>query len=177
MLGMVFTELVEMVEERFSPETADRMLDAAQAAGGGAYTTLGHYPFEQMHLMVDRLSQLTGEPAPQLVRSFGHHLLDRFAQGYPGHFQRHPRLFDFLAAIDGDIHVEVHRLYADTTLPRFDVLSRDERAMTLRYRSPRQMEMLALGLMERLAEHCGEAVSIEMQACEGGCLFHVRRQD
>lgn len=177
MLGLVFTELVEMVEDRFSPEMADHILEAAEAAGGGAYTKLGHYPYEQMQAMVTRLSELSGTPAPELVRAFGHHLLDRFAQGYPGHFQRHQRLFDFLAAIDSEIHVEVHRLYADATLPRFDVLSRDERSMALRYRSPRRMEMLALGLMERLAEHCGEPVSIRMEDAPDGCVFHLQRRD
>ena len=48
MLGMVFTELIEMVEEKFSPEIADQMVEAAEREGGGAY------PAEQVGLMVAR---------------------------------------------------------------------------------------------------------------------------
>ena len=41
MLGMVFTELVEMVENRFSPELADAVLQEAAPGHGGAYTAVG----------------------------------------------------------------------------------------------------------------------------------------
>lgn len=175
MLGMVFTELVEMVEARFSPEIADHMIEAAAGDGGGAYTAVGKYPPEQLLAMVMRLSELTGVAVPDLVRAFGRHLLTRFSQVHPAHFERHTDLFDFLAAIDGDIHKEVHRLYPAAALPRFEVLSRDATSMALRYTSPRQMQMLALGLIEQLAEHCGQPVDVTLEPAEGGATFHIRR--
>ncbi len=175
MLGMVFTELVEMVEHKFSPEVADDMMDAAQAAGGGVYTAVGSYPVDQIGVMVNRVSEVTKVPAPDLIREFGRHLLERFAQSHPGHFQRHPDVFDFLAAVDSEIHVEVKKLYSNATLPRFRVVSRTESVMHLRYDSPRRMELLALGLIEQLGEYAGQPLSTTCEPDEAGCLFIVRK--
>ena len=82
MLGMVFTEFIELVEEKFSPEMADAVLTEAAPVHGGAYTAVGYYAFEELARMVDILSRRTGVPAPELVRVFGHHLLGRYAQGH-----------------------------------------------------------------------------------------------
>ena len=175
MLGMVFTELIEMVEDRFSPEVADEMMEAAEALGGGVYTAVGSYPVDQIGAMVGRVSEITKVPVPDLVRAFGHHLLARFAQSHPGHFQRHPDVFDFLAAIDSDIHVEVKKLYTNATLPRFSVLSRDDTTLRLRYTSPRRMEALALGLVEQLGEHAGQPLAITSEPDAQGCVFTIRK--
>lgn len=175
MLGMVFTELVEMVEDKFSPEVADDIMDAAQSAGGGVYTAVGTYPVEHIGVMVNRLSEITQVPAQDLVRDFGRHLLGRFAQSHPGHFDRHPDVFDFLAAIDSDIHVEVKKLYSNATLPRFRVVLRTDSVMHLRYDSPRRMEMLALGLIEQLGEHAGQPLATTCEHDDGGGLFIIRK--
>jgi len=36
--GIVFTEFLDMVEDRFTPEVADRMITAAAVPSDGAYT-------------------------------------------------------------------------------------------------------------------------------------------
>ncbi len=177
MLGMVYTELIEMVESRFSPEVADQMVEAAEAAGGGVYTAVGSYADEQVLLMVGRLSELTGAPVPDLVRAFGHHLLQSFAHSHPGHFQRHPDVFDFLAHIDSGIHVEVKKLYENAILPRFAVLSRDERCMRMRYTSPRRMEVLAVGLIEELGNHAGQPLQVEALSDDQGCTLVITKQN
>ncbi len=175
MLGMVFTELIELVEEKFSPEIADQMVEAAEREGGGAYTAVGAYPAEQVGLMVARLSELTGTPAADLVRAFGRHLLTRFAQSHPNHFDRHPEVFDFLAHVDSDIHVEVKKLYTNATLPRFKVLSRDADVMHLRYTSPRRLEALAIGLIEELGAYAGQPLQVTPQPDDEGCTFVIRK--
>jgi len=43
MKGIIFTEFLEMVEDRFSPEIADRIIEAADLPSGGAYTAIGTY--------------------------------------------------------------------------------------------------------------------------------------
>lgn len=175
MLGMVFTELIEMVEDKFSPEIADKMVEAAEDKGGGVYTAVGAYPAEHVQAMVGRLSEITGIPAAELVRAFGRHLLGRFAESHPGHFQRHPDVFDFLARIDSDIHVEVKKLYSNATLPRFKVLSRSEDLLELRYTSPRRMELLAHGLIEQLGEFSGQPLKVEASSDDTGCTFAITK--
>jgi hypothetical protein len=125
---------------------------------------VGYYPHEELVALVVRLSQLTGVPVPELVRAFGRHLLVRFTQLYPAMFERHASFFDFVAAIDGEIHVEVRKLYPQAVLPRFEVLQRDAQGMQLLYRSPRRMEPLARGLLEGLAAHYRQACRIDTRA-------------
>ena len=60
MLGMVFTELIEMVESRFSPALADSVLRAVPLSNDGAYTAVGYYPHEEILALVGELSQRTG---------------------------------------------------------------------------------------------------------------------
>jgi len=180
MLGLVFTEFVELVEDKFSPEVADAVLDAVAAPHGGAYTAVGYYPHEELGAMVGALSRQTGVAAPDLVRSFGGHLLHRFAAAHGDMFRRHDNLFDFVASVHDEIHVEVRKLYDNAALPSFKVLSRDERVLRLLYQSPRAMEQLAQGMLEQAAVHYGEPCAISHAAHDGpegpGVLFTLVKQ-
>ena len=175
MLGLVFTEFVELVEDKFSPEIADAVIDEVAAPHGGAYTAVGYYPHEEMMTMVGSLSRQTGVPAPDLVRTFGGHLLHRFAAAHGDMFARHGNLFDFVASVHDEIHVEVRKLYDQAALPSFTVLSRDDRELRLLYQSPRAMEQLAQGLLEQAAVHYGEPCDIRHAPHDGpqgaGVLF------
>lgn len=156
MLGMVFTELLDMVERQFSPELADRVLQRAELPHGGAYTAVGYYPHQEIVRLVGLLSEETGQPVDALVRGFGQHLLGRFEQAYPELFAGKRTLYDFLASIESHIHVEVHKLYPEARLPRFEVLERGPHHLRLAYRSPRRMEALAEGLILGAAERYKE---------------------
>jgi hypothetical protein len=175
MLGLVFTEFVELVEEKFSPETADAVISEVAPPHGGAYTAVGYYPHEEMVAMVGSLARHTGVPAGDLVKAFGGHLLHKFAAAHGDMFARQSNLFDFVASIHGEIHVEVHKLYDKATLPRFTVLQRDVQTLTMLYQSPRQMELLAQGLLEQAAAHYNEPCDIRHAPYDGpegpGVLF------
>lgn len=60
MKGIVFTEFIEMVENRFSADMMDDILDAANTASGGAYTAVGTYDHGEMVALVSALSAHTG---------------------------------------------------------------------------------------------------------------------
>ena len=173
MLGLVFTEFVEMVEATHSHAVADAVLEAAGLPHGGAYTAVGYYPPEEFNRLLAALSRHTGEPPDHLAQTFGRHLASRFAQLHPGHFAPHHHPFDLLASVDSHIHVEVRKLYPDAQLPRFEVLSRGEGRMVLRYRSPRAMHHLAWGLIEGMAGHYGRPCRLEMALEDGGALFTI----
>jgi len=46
MLGIVFTSLVEMLEDNISPEFADEVLVEANLENDGAFTAVGYYHFQ-----------------------------------------------------------------------------------------------------------------------------------
>jgi hypothetical protein len=175
MLGMVFTEFVELMEQGHSPAVADRVLTRAASPHGGCYTAVGSYPHQEMVAMVGALSAELGVAVPELLRQFGGHLLRRFTVMYPAMFVRHANPFDFLAAIDGEIHVQVRKLYASADLPRFTVLHRDEQTMDLLYESPRAMDDLAHGMIEALFVHYRQPCTIcrEPVVAPPGTVFQI----
>ena len=48
MLGIVFTSLIEMLEEKVSPEFADEVITEAGLESQGAYTAVGRYPYDEL---------------------------------------------------------------------------------------------------------------------------------
>ena len=61
MLGIVFTSLIDMLEEKVSPEFADDVIMEAGLENDGAYTAVGYYPFEQMQRLLGVLVEKTGK--------------------------------------------------------------------------------------------------------------------
>jgi hypothetical protein len=53
---------------------ADRIIEGAKLPSGGVYTTVGTYDHGEMVQLVSCLSEETGIPSAELVRSFGMHL-------------------------------------------------------------------------------------------------------
>lgn len=160
MKGIVFTEFIEMVEQKFSRETADRMLDECDLASGGAYTSVGTYDHGEMVIMVVKLSELSGLTVPVLIKAFGYHLFQRFVLLYPGFFVGISSAMDFLARIEDFIHAEVKKLYPDAELPRFDVTRTEDGALELTYHSERHLGDLAEGLIESCIHHFGAPLTV-----------------
>lgn len=174
MKGIVFSEFIEMVEEQFSPEIADRMIDAAQLPSGGAYTAVGTYSHEEMLALITELSRLTDVPVAQLVHAYGRHLFRRFTQLYPAFFDGVPTAFDFLASIENHVHLEVRKLYPDAELPRFDTPESDARHMVMVYESRRPFAALAGGLIDGCLAHYGEAATVTTTDLSEPGLTRVR---
>src|SRR5262245_41617413 len=105
MKGIVFTEFLEMVEEKFSPDVVDRIVDGADLASGGVYTSVGTYDHKEMIRLVTCLSEETGIPSPALMKVFGEHLFGRFSTLYPAYFSGMDSSFSFLAKVEDYIHV------------------------------------------------------------------------
>ena len=121
MKGMVFTEFLEMVEDKFSSEVADWIIEQANLRSGGVYTSVGTYDHGEMIELVSCLSKKTGIPSADLVKSFGFYLFDRFHNMYPIYFKGVASSFDFLQRIEDYIHVEVRKLYAWPSVSEADV--------------------------------------------------------
>jgi hypothetical protein len=162
MKGMVFTAFLEMVEDKFSADMVDDIIDDANLPSGGAYTAVGSYDHTEMISMVLALSKRTGIPAGDLVEIFGENMFSLFYAGYPNFFAGVPSAFSFLMSVDKVIHVEVLKLYPDARLPKFDCELNGD-TLTMIYRSPRCFSDLALGLIKGCGKHFGENLHIERE--------------
>lgn len=160
MKGIVFTEFIDMVEQKFSPDMANRVIEDSDLPSGGIYTSVGTYPHTEMVSMVSKLSEYSGIAVPDLISTFGSHLFGVFLKGYPGFFEGVSSAFEFLPRIENMIHVEVRKLYPDAELPRFDYQTPDADTMIMTYHSKRHFGDLAAGLLQACIEHYGEPIEL-----------------
>jgi len=168
MKGVVFTEFLEMVEDRFSADMADDIIDAANLPSGGAYTAVGTYDHAEIVALVVALSERSGMEVRDLLLAFGEHLFGRFVKGYPAFFAGVSDAFSFLAGIEDIIHAEVRKLYPDAELPRFDTEHHDHHKLVLVYDSRRHFEDLAEGLMRGCVKHFGGGITIAREVLGDG---------
>ena len=163
MKGIVFTELIEMVETKIGHQVADRMIETANTVTDGAFTAVGTYDHKELLQMVVALSEETGTPVNALVRTFGNHLFHRLRELYPNFFEGVSSALDFLPSVQELVHVEVKKLYPDAELPEFD-WQPDGDNYVMTYRSARPFADLAEGMVQACVEHFGDG-------------YHVHRQD
>ncbi len=160
MKGIVFTEFLEHVEATFGIVTAEEIIVQSDLPSSGAYTAVGTYDHAEIVQLVTALSSLSGAAPADLVRGFGCYLGKRFAEKFGHFFKEAPTLFDFLESVEDHIHIEVRKLYPDAALPSIIVTSRGQTEVLIRYSSPRQMDDLAVGLIEAAAAYYGDTVDV-----------------
>lgn len=165
MKGMIFTEFMEMVEATWSLDMVDTLITQSNVASGGAYTSVGTYPHEELIALVGALSEETGTAPPDLIRTFGRHLFGRFALAYPRFFHGIGGSFPFLSGIESVIHAEVRKLYPEAELPSFEVEKTSD-SMTLIYFSDHPFADLAHGLIEGCVAHFGEAIEVRRETAD-----------
>jgi hypothetical protein len=173
MMGMVFTEFLEMIETKHSFDVADAVL--SRAGSPGEFTSVGSYPDVDFLGLVRSLSELTGKPEGDLLHEFGRHLFGRFEAGFPAFFAHHTDAFDFLAGLETRVHTEVRKLYAAARTPHFELHPPSESGRVLEYRSERGLWRFALGLLEATLERFGErSDAVVVEDLSGGAGTHVR---
>jgi hypothetical protein len=173
MKGLVFTELMELVESAWSMDMVDAIIVRSKVASGGAYTAVGTYPHEEIVALVVALSEESKVPVPDLIHTFGKHLFGRFVLGYPRFFQGCTNTFQFLGGIESIIHAEVRKLYPDAELPTFDVVSAPGQ-LTLTYFSDHPFADLAHGLIDGCIAHFGEKITLHREAAPQGSGAQAR---
>lgn len=173
MKGMVFTLLGELVEERFGIEMWDELIDLTQPESDGAYVSTDTYPDQELLAYVAAMSEKLDVPANDLVFAFGEYMLGKFESIHPEFFEGHD-LKSFLKSVHDVIHVEVKKLHPDAVLPTFDYEDPSPDALTMLYRSPRQLCALAEGLIAGAAKHFDTPLNSTHDVCMHRGADHCR---
>lgn len=160
MKGVVFTELIDMVENKFGADMMDDILDECNLETGGAYTAVGTYDHKELLEIVGGLSKKTDRSIKDLITLYGHHLFFRFHEMMPQFFEKPKSAFDFLESVHNYIHVEVKKLYPDAVLPEFKTKRREDETFIMIYTSHCPFADFAEGLIKGCIDFYGEDISI-----------------
>ncbi len=167
MKGVVFTEFLEMVESKFSADMVDDIIDASELPSEGAYTSIGTYDHKEMVQLVSALSQRTELEVPLLLKTFGVHLFGRFVLGFPTMFEGRNNAYEFMENVEGCVHVEVRKLYADAELPTFETKRNDDGSLEMVYTSVRGLADFAEGLITGCIAHYGGGFTVSREDLDG----------
>ena len=173
MKGIVFSEFIELVEEKFGFNMADDIIEKCQLSSKGAYTQVGVYDHQELIDLVTKLSEETNISAEDLVKTFGHHLLLKFTKSFPQYFTGINTCFEFFDTIETRVHVEVKKLYPEAELPTFEHSFLNENTMQMIYRSKKPFSALAYGMMMGSADYFNEKITIEMKDLSENGESHV----
>lgn len=174
MKGLVFTTFFDFCEKRFGADLLEDAIDRAALPHGGAYTSVGTYPFQEMVSLITAVVQLSGIPMPAVLDAFGQHCFGVWVAKFPAEFAGGD-LFDVLARIDDFHESQVRKLYPDAELPSFKVASRGPMEMVLHYHSCKPLADLAQGVIKGAAAHLNDPVDVEYSNAGDHVRFQVRR--
>lgn len=163
MKGIVFTEFLELVEEKFGLAMVDTIIESSDLESKGVYTAIGTYSFSEMLALVTNLSKNTDIPVDQLLTVYAEHFFGVIEKSYPGLLATYSDPIEMLASIEDHIHIEVRKIYPDAELPTFTTLERTETTLVMLYKSSRAMYSFGLGLMNKTFEHFNTTGTIVME--------------
>ena len=174
MKGLVFREFIDMVEDQFSLQMVDDIIEASTLASGGAYTSVGTYPHDEMMQLVHQLSIRSAIPILDLLKHFGRHLFQRFTVIHPEYVTSHTSAFELLKVLDNEVHVEVRKLYDGAELPVFEYEILNDHRMLFIYKSSRPLADFAHGLIEDCIVYFSEKITIERTDLPEPTSAHTR---
>ncbi len=147
MKGFIFTEFLELVEDKFGRAMVDKIIAQSELDSGGAYTSVGTYEFSEMLQLISNLSNNTDISVDDLLMVYSEHLFAVLFKTHPYLVKHYKDPMDLLASIENHIHVEVQKIYPEAQLPTFELEERTEEKMVMVYKSDRALYMLGKGLM------------------------------
>ena len=153
MKGIVFTEFLDLVEERFGLEMVDAIISQSKLESKGVYTSIGTYSFSELLQLLQNLKIQTGISIDNLLLIYGEHFFSVIETNYKDLLSSYNDPIEMLASIENHIHVEVRKIYNDAELPTFIIKEKTKKTLILIYKSSRSMHHFGLGLMNKTFEH------------------------
>lgn len=163
MKGIVFTEFLELVEEKFGIEMVDSIIEASKLESEGIYTSIGTYNFSEMLSLLTNLSERTNISIDDLLLGYGEHFFGVIERNYIGLVDTYNDPIDMLSSIENHIHVEVRKIYPGAELPTFIIEEKSEDLLKMVYKSSRAMYYFGLGLMNRTFKHFNTTAEITLE--------------
>ena len=163
MKGIVFTEFLELAENKFGLEMVDTIIINSDLKSNGVYTSVGTYSFSEMLQLLNHLSENTGISKDDLLLTYGEHFFGVLEVSYPELLNSYTDPMEMISSIENHIHVEVRKIYPDAELPTFDVIEKTDDSLILNYKSSRAMHHFGLGLMNKTFEYFNSTATIELE--------------
>ena len=131
MKGIVFTEFLDLIENKFGLEMVDKIISQSKLESKGSYTSIGTYSFSEMLQLLHNLELQTGISKDNLLLIYGEYFFNVIKTNYTDLLSSFKDPIEMLASIENHIHVEVKKIYNDAELPTFIVEKKTENSLIM----------------------------------------------
>lgn len=178
MKGDLFRGFYDFVIENYSEEELDNLLNSCALESDGAYTTIGYYPHEEMITLITQFSINQGIEKEYILKAFGRHMFTILAKSSLAFIDQQKDCFEFLSKVENEIHKGVKKIHTKANPPVLNPIEYGDGYLELEYSSHRNMELLALGLIQGAASYFNDEVEISFVRSDetnGSTVFYIKR--
>ncbi len=165
MKGMIFNLLEDFIVEGWGPERFEKIMELCPVHAQVPYVGPGTYPDANLMSIIEKTTAELGLGNAEALRRFGRFAFPKLAQKFSVYTQNHRHPKTFLKAVDGVIHVEVRKLFANAEPPRITFEDPAPDRLILHYNSRRQLCPFFAGLVEG----CGDFYKVPIAQAQVEC--------
>lgn len=163
MKGILFTQFLDLMEDKFGLEMVDKVLSQSNLESKGIYTAFGTYPSSEFFILLQNLKTNTGISKEKLLEVYADYFFEAMKNNYGYLLSSYKDPIEMLASIENHIHSEIRKVYADAELPTFLVKEKTENSLIMIYKSSRAMYYFCLGLIKKVFEHFNTNTNILLE--------------
>ncbi|MBF0626104.1 MAG: heme NO-binding domain-containing protein [Magnetococcales bacterium] len=166
MHGFFFHKLKRFTEDRLGAGRWAGVMAAAELAKDDINPSLT-YPREDFNKLLAQVATGLNQPVPEAMEAFGQFLAPSLIEigGLLGLIQPYWKTLDLIENLKQVIHAALHSINPQVNPPDIRCVRVRANQVALAYQSPRRMCALLKGVVQGVARHYGDEVSIQETAC------------
>ncbi len=163
MKGILFTELIELIEISMGLEFTNKVIEDARLENEGAFTSIGTYSHYDMIKLLDSLSRHIKNPKEKVLISYGEYFFYRSSLLYPKQMSSCKDTFSLLLQLQEFLEVEVRKLNPDGAVPVVEANLTAPDCLHLLYSSHQKMSLLLEGAILGCINHFQEPITLSRE--------------
>jgi hypothetical protein len=173
MKGIIFTEFLDLVEEKFGLEMVDQIICQSRLESEGVYTSIGTYSISEFLQLLHHLSKNKSISLINLLTVYAAQIFSAMDRIHPDILSSYKNPIEMIASMNYHIEIifntknatplEVLKAKSYSPLPHFTIKEKTENLLIINYKSNRGMQYFWLGLMHEMFKHFNETATIVLE--------------
>ena len=165
MKGIIFNLLEEFIVDGWGADRFEKIFEQCPIHTQLPYVGPGSYADANMLAIIDKTTAELGIGTAEALRSFGRFAFPKLADKFSVFVREHQHPKPFLMTLDGVIHEEVRKRFADSNPPRVSFIDPAPDRLILTYTSRRRMCPFFVGLVEGSGDFFRVPIALAQTEC------------
>ena len=165
MRGLIFTTLLDMIEESKGINTVNEILNICHFSHEGAYTSGANYPDIEIETLLKAIQEVANIDREDALDAFGTYMFSQLKVKFHALIDPFSDAKNLLLNVDSVIHHEIEKLYPQNSFVVFEYENITSDSLNMIYKSERNLCSLAIGLINGVANHFETRIDIKHDRC------------